>query len=136
MLKDILEDQWMDFVQHTSTAEAFLDASDEEFAKRDFLQASEKLWGAAAHATMALAQKQGKPTGSHRKLRRLIQDMARTTAGPDLRAGFAAAEKVHANFYHDFIDYEDEWEFTRDVVRDYVQAVLRLAEDGTWEWRG
>ena len=44
---------------HSRTAQEFLAASDREFAAGDALQASEKLWGAAAHAIMAVAQQQG-----------------------------------------------------------------------------
>ena len=40
---------------HAATANEFLDASDQEFAAGDHLQASEKLWGAATHAVMAVA---------------------------------------------------------------------------------
>ena len=43
-------------VDHAQTAEGFLADSDREFAAGDVLQASEKLWGAAAHAMMAVAE--------------------------------------------------------------------------------
>ena len=44
---------------HAATANEFLDASEQEFAAGDHLQASEKLWGAATHAAMAVAQRRG-----------------------------------------------------------------------------
>ena len=44
---------------HVQTARDFLVASDKEFEAEDYLQASEKLWGAASHATLALAKQKG-----------------------------------------------------------------------------
>ena len=46
---------------HAVTAQEFLEASDQEFASGDHLQASEKLWGAATHAVMAVAQQREWP---------------------------------------------------------------------------
>ena len=44
---------------HAPTAEGYLADSDREYDAGDTLQASEKLWGAAAHAIMAVAQHVG-----------------------------------------------------------------------------
>lgn len=46
----------MEVQQRVQKAQEFLAVSDAEFAKGDDMQASEKLWGAAAHAVMAVAQ--------------------------------------------------------------------------------
>ena len=53
---------------HTQTVREFLAASDREFAVGDTLHASEKLWGAAAHAIMAVAQQRGLEYGTHHAL--------------------------------------------------------------------
>ena len=45
--------------EHTQTAQEFLAAADHEFMAGDNLQASEKMWGAASHAVMAVAQQRG-----------------------------------------------------------------------------
>ena len=46
-------------VSHAQIAGDFLSKSIEEFVAGDNLQASEKLWGATAHAIMAVAEKRG-----------------------------------------------------------------------------
>jgi hypothetical protein len=67
---------------HVRTAREFLTAADREFDAGDHLQAklwgaashaliavaqqSEKLWGAASHALIAVAQQRNWPHGSHR----------------------------------------------------------------------
>ena len=45
--------------EHAETAREFLIASDREFDQGDILQGAEKLWGAAAHAVMAIALDRG-----------------------------------------------------------------------------
>ena len=41
--------------QHIQTAQDFLEAADREFEAGDILQGSEKMWGAASHAVMAVS---------------------------------------------------------------------------------
>ena len=57
---------------HAENAEEFLVASDKEFAAGDHLQASEKLWGPATHAAMAVAQQREWPHRSHRSLKNAV----------------------------------------------------------------
>ena len=45
--------------EHKDTARKFLRDAEREFAAGENLQASEKMWGAAAHAIMAVAQDRG-----------------------------------------------------------------------------
>ena len=111
--------------EHAETAREFLVASDKEFEADDLVQASEKLWGAAAHAVMAVAQERGWYHRSHRSLKNAVTRLAREQGDPTLEMQFGLAEKFHRNFYHD--DMED-WE--RDVdrphVHDFVERVLAL----------
>ena len=104
---------------HVETAHDFLDAASREFAAGDVLQGSEKLWGAASHAVMAAAQERGWPMGSHRQLKIAADRLAAEYGDQGIRAGFALAEKFHANFYHGFME---DWEIRpdRDIVHGFV----------------
>ena len=113
--------------EHSQTAQDFLAASDTEFAAGDILQGSEKLWGAAAHAVMAIAQQRGWRFGDHRALRAAANRLADELREPILASNFSVAEKFHANFYHDFMqDFEIDGD--REKVRDFVNRVLSLPE--------
>ena len=113
--------------EHADTAREFLIASDEEFDKDDLVQGSEKLWGAAAHAVMAVAQQRGWDFRSHRSLKNAAIRLSREQGDPLIEAQFAAAEKFHRNFYHD--DMEDyERDADRPLVHDFVARVLALLE--------
>lgn len=119
----------MEHDAHGQTAREFLAASDREFAAGDHLQASEKLWGAASHAVMAVAMQRDWPCRSHRALSNAVVQLGRETGEQYLRAGFSIAEKFHRNFYHDEMqDYEISSD--RPLVRDFVERMLALAENG------
>lgn len=110
---------------HAETAYEFLDASDREFASGDRLQASEKLWGAASHAVMAVAQQREWEYRSHRSLKNAVGRLTAETGDDGIAGGFAAAEKFHKNFYHD--EMEDfEIEHDRPLVHRFVARMLTL----------
>ena len=113
--------------EHSQTAQDFLAASDSEFAAGDILQGSEKLWGAAAHAIMAIAQQRGWRFGDHRALRAAANRLADELREPILASNFSVAEKFHANFCHDFMqDFEIDGD--REKVREFVNSILSLHE--------
>ena len=113
--------------EHSQTAQDFLAASDSEFAAGDILQGSEKLWGAAAHAVMAVAQQRGWRFGDHRALQVAANRLADELREPILDAQFSVAQKFQANFYYDFMqDYEIERD--RQEIHRFVNRVLSLPE--------
>ena len=63
-------------VQHAQTALDFLEKADRHFAEGDQIQASEKLWGAAAQAIMAVSLQRGWPHTSHPAMKRAAERLA------------------------------------------------------------
>ena len=111
--------------RRSEAAREFLLAADREFAAGDVAQGSEKLWGAASQAVIAVAQERGWKYGSHRDLKIAAERIATEEKEPLLSAQFATAEKVHANFYHLFME---DYELAHDpaMIRDFVDRVLAL----------
>ena len=114
--------------EHIQTAQHFLDAAEREFAAGDAIQGSEKMWGAAAHAVMAVAQQREWPFGSHGALRSAVRRLSRESDEAALLGGFVAAEKFHANFYHGFMEHDADFELSRLVVRQFVERVLEFLD--------
>ena len=109
--------------EHIKTAYAFLEHSERELSSGDKLQASEKLWGAAAHAMTAIMLKQGTRGRSHRDLKVAAKRLSTDLQDPHIYAGFLAAEKFHVNFYTGIMeDYEIELD--KDQVHDFVNRIL------------
>lgn len=93
------------------------------------LQGSEEMWGAASHALIAVAQDKGWAYGSHRALFEVAERLAEEMEDPIISLGFGIAEKLHANFYHGFMeDYQRER--SKEVVRDFVRRVLGEGHNG------
>ena len=112
---------------HTQTSLEFLAASDREFAAGDTLQASEKLWDAAAHAIMAVAQRRGLEHGTHRALINAARQIVDEADDERLRSGILAARHFHSNFYNGTMEPEDI-EYDRPLVHRFVALMLALLE--------
>ena len=115
--------------EHAQTARDFLAASDREFAAGDHLQGSEKLYGAATQAVIAICQQRGWRHHSHRAMKQAVTEIAREQGEPLIVSGFATAERFHANFFHDHMeDYEIAAE--RPAVHHFVNRLLGVLEGG------
>ena len=117
----------MSAAEHAQTAREFLVASDREFAAGDHLQGSEKLYGAATQAIIAICQQRGWRYKSHRAMQQAVADLAREYNDPTLLNGYLAANKFHENFFHDNMeDYEVE--ANRPGVHHFVAQMLALLD--------
>ena len=117
----------MTAAEHAQTARDFLLASDREFAAGDHLQGSEKLYGAATQAIIAICQQRGWRYKSHRAMHQAVEAMAREFDEPTLLGGYAAANRFHENFFHDYLeDYEIEG--GKPAVHYFVDRVLSLLD--------
>ena len=112
--------------EHAQTARDSLDAGARELASGDDLQGSEKMWGAASHAIMAVAQQRSWPYGNHRAMVNAARRTADELNDGDIRAGLLAAQHFHANFYHGFMEDEDV-EPNAELVLRFVDRMLALA---------
>ena len=111
--------------EHAQTALDFLEKADSYFEEGDQIQASEKLWGAAAHAILAVSMERGWPGSSHRAMKEAAERLADEYGDPLIAAYFGIAEKYHIDFYH-LAMAEEAWAADRPKVRDVVARVLAL----------
>lgn len=106
--------------EHLRISRQFLRHAEGEFAQGDRLQASEKAWGAAAHAVKAVAQQRGWQHDGHRYLFETIDRIYRETGDSGFRDLFRIANSMHTNFYED-------WQ-SDDLVQDGITQVRALLE--------
>jgi len=98
----------------------YLKEAEEFIAKGDSVQASEKLWGAAAEMVKALAAKRDVELRSHSDLWEFVDKIADETGDPDIVKLFSIANALHQNFY-------EAWMPIGAVKRD-AEAVRQLVE--------
>ncbi|MCE2463157.1 MAG: hypothetical protein J4F46_04465 [Dehalococcoidia bacterium] len=92
---------------------------------REFLQSSEKLWGAFSHAMTAISQDRGWDYGTHRETITAGQRLDDELNDANLQAGVWAARSFHMNFYNGSMEYY-EMELGRPIVRAFIERVLGL----------
>lgn len=111
--------------EHAQTALDFLEKADLHYADGDQIQASEKLWGATAHAVIALSIERGWPHTSHPAMKRAAEQLSLEQGDTQIADRFGLAEKYHRDFYHLFME---DWEWTQDrpKIRELVARVLAL----------
>jgi nucleotide-binding universal stress UspA family protein len=109
----------------------FLRQAREELATGDLLQASEKSWGAAAHAVKAAAEKRRWFSEADWKLRRVVNVIAAEQGDNDIVAYYLTARDAHFNFYHHEFDYmtvEYAINAAADLVAKLEAARVRQGE--------
>ena len=107
--------------EHLRISRQFLRQAQAEFAQGDRLQASEKAWGAAAHAVKAVAQRRGWRHNGHRHLFVAIDKIYRETGDSEILVLFSASNALHMNFY-------ENWQ-TNNQVQDSIERVAVLLEN-------
>jgi uncharacterized protein (UPF0332 family) len=112
---------------HRSLAEKFLREAEELLAKGDYLQASEKAWGAAAQMVKAVAAKKGKELKSHGDLWRFVLEVA--GENNELRRLWHVANTLHQNFYEGWIPPEGVRRAMEDV-KQFINMMKKLLDEG------
>jgi hypothetical protein len=102
-------------------SEKYLREADDLLAKKDHVQASEKLWGAAALMVKAVAASKGISISPHGELFSFVRRLGEEEENPELRRLFSVASTLHQNFYENWL--------SGDVVREYSEDVKQLVAE-------
>ena len=94
-------------IDHTETSRRLIQQAHDELAQGDLLQASEKGWGAAAHAMKGIARSRGWKHDTHAALLVVARRIADEADQPAVRTLFQVASVTHKNFYEGWLDVED-----------------------------
>ena len=114
---------------HITLARRLLKDSEREFDAGDEHQGCEKLWGAASQSLMAVAKQRRWRSGKSNNRADVVERLSEELQEPSLDGDFGVVEKVHANFYHDFME-EPELIRTRRIANRFVLRVLDIVESG------
>ena len=105
---------------YAAKSREFIAQAVEELEKGDLVQASEKLWGAAAQMVKSVATRRGWEHGGHRQLFQVVNRLAQESEDPELRQLFQLANSFHSNFYENWM--------TREFVEQGVSQVQALVD--------
>lgn len=103
----------------------FLREAEELLADRDYVQASEKLWGAAAEIVKAVAAKRGIMLRAHRSITDYAARLDDEHPELNLATEFSVANNLHVNFYEDWLAPRMV-EKNAEVVKNLIRKIERL----------
>ena len=101
-------------------SEKYAREMDEFLEKGDYVQASEKAWGAALQILKAVASKRGKELKSHGELHKFVSELREETGDQELRRLWQVATSLHQNFYENWLP--------EGIVRESIEDVKRFVE--------
>ena len=87
---------------HAVHSERLIRHAWEQLEQGDRLQASEKAWGAAAHALKAIAARRGWRNRAHTHNEVIAVHLAKLSGDERIFPLYQAAEMLHRNFYEDW----------------------------------
>lgn len=93
--------------------------------KGDYVQASEKFWGAAAEIVKAVAKERGVTLRAHRSISEFVSTLDEERPDLGLALLFHAANNLHTNFYEDWLDPKMV-EKGAEAVRSFVIKMKQL----------
>jgi len=111
--------------------EKYLEEANSFAKKGDLVQACEKYWEAVTALLNAIGEIKKLPHYSRRDYSEIIERIAEEVNDPSLSSLFASAERIHANFYHNFLKKATFEELRRNVLelvkklKNYVSSLIR-----------
>jgi uncharacterized protein (UPF0332 family) len=104
--------------KHTLLNGKFLKDAKGLLDKQDYVQASEKLWGATAQIIKAIALKRGKHLRSHVAINKYADKLSKELNDKSILDYFSIANSLHQNFYEDWL--------TPDTVIQNAKTIEKL----------
>ena len=92
--------------KHTQLNGKFLTDAKTLLDKQDYVQASEKLWGATAQIIKAIALKRGKRLRSHESINKYVVQISKELGDKSILDYSSIANSLHQNFYEDWLEPE------------------------------
>lgn len=105
---------------HLKLSEKYIKDAEDFLTKKDYVQASEKAWDAAAQIVKALAAKKGKELRSHKELHKYVAELSKEKKDKEIMTFWFSATSLHQNFY-------ENW-FPEEAVINAIENVKSFME--------
>lgn len=112
-------------VEYVKLNSKYLKEAEGLLVKKDYAQASEKLWGACAEIIKAVAAKRGLELGSHRSLGDFVVKLHREHSDWGLMGTFREVNALHTNFYENWLPPEVVVDGAK-VAKDFIEKLKKL----------
>lgn len=110
---------------HLKLCEKYLGEAEDFLSRADYVQASEKAWGAASQMLKAVAYaKEGRGLVSHGELWEYASKLSRELKDKELMRLWSVAISLHVNFYENWAPGED----VKRAVNDVKEFIVKLGK--------
>ncbi len=110
---------------HLKLSEKYLKDAEAFLTKGDYVQASEKAWGAASQIVKALAAREGREIRSHGELHRYVAELSKKKGDREIMRLWFSATSLHQNFYENWFPEEAVMSGVEDV-KSFVEKLRKL----------
>ncbi len=111
---------------HQERSRHFLSLVDDELARGELEEASNKLWGAAAHAIKAVAERRGWPHHSNALLQQTMERLISEEGSPQHLFGqYMMASAYHQGFYA-WPPPANGIRYGKEVIAEFIEALEGL----------
>ncbi len=100
----------------------YLKEAEELYSKGDLVQASEKYWGAICALLNIIGELKNLPHYKHIHYAEIIGHVFEETNDKEIPRLFASTERLHANYYHNFLS-KREFEIHREDVLKLIEKL-------------
>jgi uncharacterized protein (UPF0332 family) len=107
--------------EYYNQGDKYLEAAECLLKSGDYLQASEKFWGAATQFVKSVAEDNGWKHDGHANLFKVINDLSRKTGDKEYNTFFSSASSLHINFYEHWFQPEQVEQYADDVRKLIVK---------------
>lgn len=97
----------------------YIHDADECLKKGDYVQASEKLWGATVTIAKAIAAQRRKSLKTHEGIKFFLAQLARELKDENINTVSLVAEGLHQNFYEN-IEHPDSVKKGAKMIKQFV----------------
>lgn len=115
-------------------ADYYYDNFQRHYAKKELSKASAReagrqstfLWGTLTAITYAVGLLHNKKLGRHKEIVSFLQELAKKQKDKEMAEGVTAAERIHANFYNDFMDdimFEEDRQKTERLLKKLAEKL-------------
>ena len=112
---------------HSTLSEKYLKDAEELVKGEDYVQASEKAWGAASQIVKAAAAKKGVELRGHNELHKFVAKLRKENEDEEIRRLWQIAVSLHQNFYENWLAEETVRESVGDV-KSFAEKLKRFID--------
>jgi hypothetical protein len=125
-MKYIEVEDFFEIEKRRKLARHYYDNFRKYYESKNYSKASEFLWGSLNALGYAIGLIYGTKLSDHAKLVNFIKELAEAYKDEEILEGLAAAQRIHANFFHDFMDeltFEDDRKRTEKLLEKLVKIL-------------